>query len=67
MESLNFMTLKLKVLMFSNITMTGVIENVDHNPIISKNYAAVYQTLEEVPGPLLPEKNQEHEKNCLNS
>ena len=29
----------------------------------SRNYAAAYyQTLEEVPGPLLPEKNQKLEK-----
>ena len=40
----------------------------------SKNYsAAYYQNLEEVPGPLVPEKIQKHEKtantlkNCLNS
>ena len=58
------MALKLKVLKFLNITETGVIKKVVHNPIIFKNYAAAYyQTLEEVPGPLLPEKAQK-QKNC---
>ena len=40
----------------------------------SKNYASAYQTLEEVPGPLVREKIQKHQKklkvflkNCLNS
>ena len=42
-------------------------KNVDHHPINSRNYAAAYyQTLEEVPGPLLPEKNQKHEKTANN-
>ena len=39
-------------------------KNVDHNPFNSRNYsAAYYQTLEEAPEPLLPEKNQKHQKN----
>ena len=49
-------------------------KNVDHHPINSRNYAtAYYQTLEEVPGPVLPEKTQKNEKianilkNCFNS
>ena len=34
-------------------------KNVDHHPINSRNYAAAYyETFEEVPGPLLPEKNK---------
>ena len=33
-------------------------KKIDHYPINSENYeAGYYQTLEEVPGPLLPEKN----------
>ena len=75
MKILNFITLILKVLKFLNITKTGVIKNIDHNPINSRNYDAAYhQNLEEVPRPLLPGKIQKHEKfaekifkNCLNS
>ena len=38
-------------------------KNVDHHHINSRNYAtAYYQTLEEVRGPPLQEKNQKHEK-----
>ena len=48
---------------YPNITKTGVTKNIDHNPINSRNYAAFYyQTLKEVPAPLLPEKIQKHEK-----
>ena len=73
LKSLNFITLKLNVLKFLNITKAGVKKKVDHNPISSTNYAAFYnQTLEEVPGPLLPEKFKIMRianifKNCLNS
>ena len=60
---------------YPKITKTGVIKNVDRHLINSRNYAsAYYQTLEEVRGPLLPEKNKKKhdkfqlfEKNCLNS
>ena len=42
---------------YPKITKTGVINKVYQHPINSRNYAAAfYQTLEEVPGPLLPEK-----------
>ena len=48
---------------YPKITKTGVIKNVDHHPTTSRNYAtAYYQTLEEVRLPLMPEKNQKHEK-----
>ena len=44
---------------YPKIIKTGVIKNVDHHPINSRNYAAAYcQTLEEVRGPLLPEKSR---------
>ena len=40
-------------------TKIGVMKNNNHHPINSINYAAAhYHTLEEVRGPLLPEKNQ---------
>ena len=43
-------------------TRTGV-KKIDHHSINSRNYAAAcYQTLEEVPGPVVPEKTQKHEK-----
>ena len=52
---------------YPKITETRVIKNVN-----SRNYAAAYyQSLEEVPWPLLPEKTEKHEKiakilrNCL--
>ena len=45
------------------MTKTGVLKNVHHDPINSRNKAAAYyQTLEEVPGPLLQEKIQKQEK-----
>ena len=48
---------------YPEITKTGVIKNVDHYPINSRNYAAAYcQTLEEVRGPLLPGNNEKYEK-----
>ena len=51
-----------KNLNFIQITKTGV-KNVNYHPINSRNYAAAYyQTLEEVPAPLLPEKVQKNEK-----
>ena len=57
------MKLKLKTFEYLNITKTEDIKTVDQHPINSRNYAvAYYQTLEEVPGPLLPEKIQKHEK-----
>ena len=72
MKRLNFITLKLNVLKFLKIK-AGVKKN-DRIPINFTNYAAAYyQTLEEVPGPLLLGKIQKHEKianifeNCLNS
>ena len=38
-------------------------KKVNHHPINSINYAAAYyQTLEDVPGLLVPEKTQKHEK-----
>ena len=41
-------------------------KNVYHHPINSRNYAAAYyQTLEEVRGPLLKEKNQKTRKKLL--
>ena len=44
---------------YPKIANTRVIKKVDHHPINSRNYAAAYyQTLEEVRGPLLPEKNK---------
>ena len=44
---------------YPKITKTGVIKKVYQLPNNSGNYAAAYyQTLEEVRGPLLPEKNQ---------
>ena len=37
-------------------------KNTDHHSINTRKYAAVYyQTLEGVPGPLMPEKIQKHE------
>ena len=49
---------------YPKITQTGVIKNIDQLPIKSRNYAAAYyQTLEEVPGPLVPEKSKTR-KNC---
>ena len=46
------------------VTKTGVIKNIDQHPVNSRNYAAgYYQTLEEFPGPLLPEKIEKW-KNC---
>ena len=45
------------------MTKTGVLKNVDHDPINSRNKAAAYyQTLEEVPGPMLQEKIQKQDK-----
>ena len=41
---------------FLKINKTGVIKNVDHHPINSRNYAAAYCQTLEVRGPLLPEK-----------
>ena len=59
---------------YPKITKTGFIKSIDRHSINSRNYAASYfQTFDEVPGPLVPEKIQEHEKianifkNCLNS
>ena len=55
-EKLNF---------YPNITKTGVIKNVDNHPINShsqNNAAAYYQKMKDVPGPLLPEKNQNMKK-----
>ena len=50
---------------YPKITKTGIIKNVDHHRINSRNYAAAYnQTLEEVRGPLLPEKKSKKMKNC---
>ena len=49
---------------YPKTTKMGVIKNVDHHPFNSRNYAAAYyQTLEEVRGPLLPEKIK-NVKNC---
>ena len=49
---------------YPKITKTGNIKNVDHHHINSRNYAAAYyQTLEEVRGPLTPEKIK-NKKNC---
>ena len=53
-----------KLKFYPNITKTVVIKNVDHHPINYRNYAAAYyQTLEEVPWPLLREKFK-NMKNC---
>ena len=44
-------------------TKTRVIKKIDRYSINSRNYASAYhQTLEEVPWPLMPEKNQKLEK-----
>ena len=41
-----------------NLKSLNFIQNVVRHPINSGNYAAAYyQTFEEVPGPLVPEKN----------
>ena len=65
-KSSNFISLKLKVLKILNITKTGVIKILISSNN-SKNYAAAYyQTLEEVPGSLLQEIIQKHEKNGKN-
>ena len=49
---------------YPKITKNGVIKNIDLHPINSINYATdLYQTFEEeVPGPLVPDKIQKHEK-----
>ena len=48
---------------YPKMVKTGVIKNIDHLSINSRNYAAAYlQTLEEVRGPLVPEKIQKHKK-----
>ena len=58
----NFQKFK-KFKFYPKITKTEVVKYVDHHPINSRHYAeAYYQTLEEIQGLLLPEKNQKHEK-----
>ena len=48
---------------YPKISKTIVIKTIDHHSIYSINYAAAYyQTLEEVSGPLVPERFQKHEK-----
>ena len=48
---------------YPKISKTVVIKIIDHHSVFSRNYAAAhYQTLEEVPGPLVPERIQKHEK-----
>ena len=53
----------MKKLIFIQILLKLEEKNVDHHLITFRNQAAAfYQSLEEVPGPLLPEKNQKHKK-----
>ena len=48
-EKLNF---------YPKFTKIGVLKKVDHRPNNSRNYrTAYYQTLDKVPGPLVPAKN----------
>ena len=48
---------------YPKITKTGGIKNIDHHAVKTRNYTtSYYQTVQEVPGTLVLEKIQKHEK-----